>query len=194
MVASICAKLTCQGNSLPPAGVGDPLKPPAQRKPLLSWRVAILPFFEQQNIYNQFKLDEPWDSPNNIKLLANMPKIYTLPGDDKTKPYHTHYQVFVDNGAAFDKTQGHNIEDFPDGISNTILIVEAENAVPWTKPEDVPFDPSKRMVPLMSRHFGSVIHVSLADGSVRRVVPEISENTFKAAITRNGNDALGPDW
>ena len=85
--------------SFPPAGVGDPRQPAAQRKPLLSWRVAILPFVEQQQLYNQFKLDEPWNGPNNIKLLAKMPRIYMLPGDTKTPPDHTHYQVFVGNGA-----------------------------------------------------------------------------------------------
>jgi hypothetical protein len=181
--------------TLPPAGVGDPRQPQDQRKPLLSWRVAILPFLEQQQLYTQFKQDEPWDGPNNIKLLARMPKTYQLPGDTKTPPDHTHYQVFVGNGAAFDQTRGYIIpREFLDGTSNTILIVEAENAVPWTKPEDVAFDPSKPMVPLMSRYFRNVFHVAMADGSVRRVVPEISESTLKAAITRSGKDALGPDW
>lgn len=182
-------------NSFPSAGIGDPQQPQDQRKPLLSWRVAILPFIQEQQLYQQFKLDEPWDGPNNIKLLAKMPTIYQLPGDATTPSDHTHYQVFVGNGAAFEKTKPMNIpRDFPDGTSKTILIVEAEKAVPWTKPEDVPFDPSKEMVPLMNRYFRSVFHVAMADGSVRPVVPEISETTFKAAITRRGKDALGPDW
>src|SRR5262249_34008276 len=38
------------------------------KKPLLSWRVAILPFIEQEALYKKFKLDEPWDSPHNKKL------------------------------------------------------------------------------------------------------------------------------
>ena len=181
--------------SLPPAGVGNPFQPAGQQKPLLSWRVAILPYVEQQYLYNQFKLDEPWDGPNNIKLLAKMPKIYMLPGDDKTKPDHTRYQVFVGNGAAFDKTQGHKIPvDFPDGTSNTILIVEAENAVPWTKPEDIPFDPNKPIVPLLSTFFNSGCNVALADGSVRVIDRSISETTLKNAIRRNDGQPLGPDW
>jgi type II secretory pathway pseudopilin PulG len=181
--------------SLPPSGVGKPFQPAMPRKPLLSWRVAILPFIEQQNLYNQFKLDEPWDGPNNIKLLAKMPKVYQLPGDDKTPSDRTHYQVFVGNGAAFDKTRGFSIpQDFPDGTSNTILIVTAENAVPWTKPEDVDFDRNKPMLPLMSTYFRNGFQVGMADGSVRTVEPRISETTLKAAITRNGHDPLGPDW
>jgi hypothetical protein len=179
----------------PPAAIGDPTQPEMQRKPNLSWRVAMLPFLEQDTLYRQFKLNEPWDSPNNIKLLGQMPKVYKLPGDDKTKPDHTHYQVFVGNGAAFEKTRALRFPaEFPDGSSNTIMIVEAEQAVPWTKPEDIDFDPGKPMMTLMSRHYGSVFHVALADGSVRAVSTTLSETTFKAAITRNGGESLGRDW
>lgn len=177
-------------NQLPSAAVCD-----KTGKPLLSWRVAILPLIEQQFLYNQFKLDEPWDGPNNIQLLARMPKLYLLPDDTKTPADHTHYQVFVGNGAAFDLKKGYNIpRDFPDGTSNTILIAEAANAVPWTKPEDVPFDPRQPMLPLMSDRFRAGFHVALGDGSIRMVVPQISEATFKAAITRKGGEKMGPDW
>ena len=49
-------------------------------KPLLSWRVAILPFVEQEELYAQFKLDEPWDSDNNKKLIAKIQFILVRPG------------------------------------------------------------------------------------------------------------------
>jgi hypothetical protein len=180
---------------LPPAAIGDPTQPEAQRKPNLSWRVAILPFIEQQNLYRQFKLNEPWDSPNNIKLLGQMPKVYKLPGDDKTKPDHTHYQVFVGNGAALEKTRSVRFPaEFPDGTSNTILIVEAAQAVPWTKPDDIPFDPNKPIKPLLNNSYSDVYLIALADGSTKLLKKSISENTLKAAITRNGGELLGLDW
>jgi len=99
-------------------------------KPLLSWRVAILPYIGQEPLYRQFKLDEPWDSPHNIQLLGHLVKTYRSPGDMVTPPDHTHYQVFVGNGAAFDKTRRYGMPDFRDGLSNTVLIVEADKAVP----------------------------------------------------------------
>src|SRR5262249_4317102 len=72
-------------------------------KPLLSWRVAILPYIEQDNLYKQFKLDEPWDSEHNIKLIQRMPEIYRLPGDKIKHEYpSTYYQAFVGPGAAFE--------------------------------------------------------------------------------------------
>src|SRR5207253_5726964 len=52
-------------------------------KPLLSWRVALLPYLEQDNLYKQFKLDEPWDSEHNKKLIARMPKVFASSPDPK---------------------------------------------------------------------------------------------------------------
>ncbi|HEY7308173.1 MAG TPA: DUF1559 domain-containing protein, partial [Gemmataceae bacterium] len=180
---------------LPSAAVGDPTQAEGMQKPNLSWRVAILPFIEQQGLYRQFKLNEPWDSPNNIKLLGQMPKIYKLPNDDKTKPDHTHYLVFVGNGAAFEKTRSTRIPgDFQDGTSNTILIVEAEKAVPWTKPEDIDFNPNMPIRPLLSTYFSSGGQAALADGSVKMLTKSISENTLKNAVIRNDGNVLGPDW
>jgi RNA polymerase sigma factor (sigma-70 family) len=70
-------------------------------KPLLSWRVTLLPYIEQDNLYQQFNLDEPWDSEHNKKLLAKMPKTYVPPGVKTKEPYLTYYQVFVGPGTVF---------------------------------------------------------------------------------------------
>ncbi|HET6575825.1 MAG TPA: sigma-70 family RNA polymerase sigma factor, partial [Fimbriiglobus sp.] len=70
-------------------------------KPLLSWRVAILPYIEQDNLYRQFKLDEPWDSEHNLKLLAQMPNFYRV-GFEPKGATHTYYQMFTGPGTLFD--------------------------------------------------------------------------------------------
>ena len=77
-------------------------------KPLHSWRVLLLPFIEQQALYEEFRLDEPWDSPHNIALLPRMPLTYAPPPGKKWKvpPYHTVCQVFVGKGTAFDGREG----------------------------------------------------------------------------------------
>lgn len=51
----------------------------ADGKPLLSWRVHILPYIEQKELYDQFHLDEPWDSEHNKTLISKMPAIYESP-------------------------------------------------------------------------------------------------------------------
>jgi len=172
---------------LPAAGLGDPRQfSTPDQKPLLSWRVAILPFIDRMDLHDQFKLDEPWDGPNNIKLLSKMPKTYRLPTDEKTPPDHTHYQVFVGKGTAFEQGRKIGIRDFTNGASNTILIVEAAQAVPWTKPDDIPFNPDEPIAPLLSTFFRGT-HVAMADGSARFFPLNTPDSAIKAFVKRDGN-------
>src|SRR5262249_24889998 len=108
-------------------------------KATLSWRVVILPYIEQDNLYQQFKLDEPWDSAHNKKLLAKMPPVYKHPFAKPSSPYGTFYQVAVGKGTIFEGKRGTRIQEITDGTSNTILVLTAAKDVPWTKPEDQPF-------------------------------------------------------
>jgi hypothetical protein len=175
--------------SLPPAARCD-----RQGRPLLSWRVLILPYLEYQSLYQEFHLDEPWDSPHNLRLLPRMPKVYAPLDLKSAQPYCTPYQVFVDGGAAFEEKRGlHLPADFPDGTSNTLLIVEAAELVPWTKPADLPYDRHRPLPPLgrLSPHYFQGV---MADGSVRKIEGTVKETTLRAAITRNGGETLGEDW
>jgi hypothetical protein len=163
-------------------------------KPLLSWRVAILPYIDQQELYKQFKLDEPWDSDNNKKLLEKMPKLFASPEDEGTiKNHETHYQGFYGKGAFFEGDKGVKVADITDGLSNTLMIVEAKTSVPWTKPEDVAFDQGK-LVPKVGGLRERVFQAAMGDGSVRGIPMSIKEETLRAAITRNGGEFFGADW
>ncbi len=114
-------------------------------KPLLSWRVAILPYIEQQGLYNRFKLDEPWDSPHNKELIKEMPQTYVCPSRANAEPGTTTYRVFVGPGALFEEGKGTNIANITDGTSNTIMISESSESVPWTKPDaELKFDPAAK--------------------------------------------------
>src|SRR5260370_17458575 len=168
--------------SLAVLGYHDPYQflPPAavcskeNGKTLLSWRVLILPFIEEDNLYRQFKLDEPWDSPNNIKLLPRMPKIYAPIGKKTKEPYTTFYQAFVGPGAAMESRLDKNSflgakgtslpRDFLDGTSNTIGIVEAPEPVPWSKPADLPYD-DKKPLPKVGGLFSGRSHAASLDRS-----------------------------
>jgi hypothetical protein len=182
-----------QHGRLPPAVVYG-----KNGQPLYSWRVLILPWMEQQELYKQFHLDEPWDSPHNIQLLECMPMSYAPPPGKRSRipAYHTVYHVFVGKGTPFEKGKEVKVgqEGFPDGTSNTILIIEAGQPVPWTKPEDLPYDPDGPLPPL-DRLFHYMIRVGVADGSVRHVDKEhIGGAAFRAAITRNGGEPMEGDW
>jgi hypothetical protein len=170
--------------SFPPAAVFD-----KDGKALLSWRVLILPFIEQDALYKEFKLDEPWDSPHNKKLLARMPKTYEVPGGKPKNKHGTFYQVFYGKNAAFEGKAGVGIADFTDGTSNTILMAESATDVPWTKPEDIPFDAAKK-VPKLGGISKGGFQTLFADGSVRFISEMVEEKTLKAMITRNGGEVI----
>src|SRR6185437_583100 len=160
-------------------------------KPLLSWRVLILPYLEQANLYQQFKLDEPWDGPNNVKLLDKMPKVFESPRVTTKKGY-TVYQGFTGKGAVF--TAPLSLLQIPDGTANTILCVEATKAVPWSKPSDIPFDPEKDL-PKFGKAFGEKPLAALCDGSTRTLdLKTLTAETLKHAICTNDGFPLGSDW
>jgi hypothetical protein len=164
-------------------------------KPLLSWRVLILPYLDQEKLYKEFRLDEPWDSDHNKKLLAKMPKVFLQPGSPAGTT-ETFYQAFVGKGASFEGKAGVRYPaSFTDGTSNTILYVEAAKGVPWTKPADLAFDPDpKKPLPKLGGHFRGGFNVAMCDVSVRFISKQVSDQTLRAAITRNGGEVLGQDF
>jgi hypothetical protein len=170
----------------------------------LSWRVALLPYIGEDSLFEQFHLDEPWDSPHNKKLLTRIPKAYQYPADAdssadaaKTAAGFTYYRAFVGPGTAFDPTAGPDLNlqrDFPDGEANTILVVEAADPIEWTRPEtaDFQYAPNKPLPNLGARSRDSI--ATMGDGSVHFLNKDITEQTLRALITRNGNDVIGPDF
>ncbi len=176
--------------TLPPAAIYS-----KDGQPVISWRVLLLPELGKAELYQQFHLDEAWDSPHNKKLLAAMPKQYApFDGSAPFPRYTTHYQVFVGAETAFAGRQGLRLPaDFPDGVGNTFLVVEAGEAIPWTKPADLIFA-SDRPLPRLGGISKDRFRVALADSTLRTLPQETREETIRAAITRNGGEKveLGP--
>jgi prepilin-type processing-associated H-X9-DG protein len=160
-------------------------------KPLLSWRVTILPFLGHQALYDQFHLDEGWDSPHNQSLIGNMPVFYSCPAAMPAAPGQTVYQVLVGPHTLFQGPQGATIPMITDGMSNTLLACEAAKAVPWTKPEDITVAEDGTVMGLGSRHpLG--FNALFADGSVRFLKTNTPPETLKAMATRDGNEVVRP--
>jgi hypothetical protein len=168
------------------------------KKPLLSWRVAILPFIEQAPLYQRFKLDEPWDSEHNKKLIPLMPSIYADPRGKNKEPGMTYYQVFVGPGTVFEPMNRGPLaniripNDIPDGTSNTILAVEAGKPVIWTKPDDLPFS-EKAALPPLGGLFPDGFNAALCDGSVRFIRRTVPASTLRLLIIRNDGNPI-PDY
>lgn len=163
-------------------------------KPLLSWRVAILPYMEQNELYNEFKLDEPWDSPHNKPLLDKIPMFYHCPSQSYPDPTLTNYQGFEGKGTFFEKGTQIKLASFTDGTSNTLAVVEAAEGAPWTKPADLHFDenaPPSFYGAGMKHAMG--FNALFADGSVRFIKLATHPTVLKALITRNGGEVINAD-
>jgi len=169
-------------------------------KPGLSWRVHVLPYIEQVQLYNEFHLDEAWDSEHNKKLIARMPPTYRSPLSTAEPGYTNYLGVGGENGVIA-KPEGEKPKDRPvglhlskvtDGTSNTIAVVEAsdEAAVIWTKPDDYEPNAQDPFKGLMGLHGPSGFLAALADGSVRFISRNANPNVLKALMTRNGGEPV----
>lgn len=162
-------------------------------QPFLSWRVHLLPFVDQQNLYQQFHLNEPWDSPHNLPLADLMPDIYKSPSDEPAATT-TRFVVFSGPNAPFDGGIGKRFSDFIDGLSNTILIaqVPADHAVPWTKPEDAVFDATDPLACI-----GAIppegLPIALADGACFFLSPEADATSFANYVQHADSQVIAGD-
>ncbi len=130
---------------------------------------------------------------HNKKLLEKMPKLYASSGDEKTlKDHTTHYQGFVGEGAFFQGKKGLGIPSITDGLSNTLMIVEASKAVPWTKPEDLAYDPDKPL-PELGLPGAKTFQAGFGDGSMRDIAKTIKPETLRALITCSGGEVVFGD-
>jgi uncharacterized protein (TIGR03067 family) len=130
-------------------------------KPLLSWRVVILPFLGEEELYKEFKLEEPWDSPHNRKLLAKIPKVYAFPIEALQKDGRTLYRALAG------------------------MVAEAGEPVPWTQPEELVYEPGKPL-PKLARIFPDRFHVLMRDGSVHAVKKDgFDEEKMRALLLFN---------
>ena len=168
----------------------------------MSWRVLILPYLEQEALFKEFHLDEPWDSEHNRALIAKMPKVYRCPMEDEgvARDGKTRYIAPRGQGTLFRGAEPVKLNEITDGTSNTIMFIEAsdDHAATWTKPDDweVSPDPKAISAGISSglsgrRNKGSTC--AFADGSVRFLSETIKPSTFRALITYAGNEVISSD-
>lgn len=162
----------------------------AAGQPLLSWRVVLLPYLEEEKLYSEFHLNEPWDSPHNQQLLSRIPYCFRCPSEKDLKPGETVYQSFAGPQAMMDGKPT-RIRDFTDGISNTIVVAESNRTVPWSQPADIPFTLNGPSPSVGSAHPGG-FNALLGDGSVKHIKSAIPPGTLRALITKNGDEQVSP--
>ena len=161
----------------------------ADGKPLLSWRVRLLPFLGETALYKEFHLDEPWDSKHNRKLIERMPNVYRIAAE--LPPGKTCVVLPIGAETAWPDGRGRVIREFTDGTSNTILIVEAddEHAVVWTQPADLAYDPANPAAGL-GGHFGKGFVTGSADSAVHYLPLDANAETLRQLFTPAGREPV----
>ncbi|MEM9413543.1 MAG: DUF1559 domain-containing protein, partial [Planctomycetota bacterium] len=178
--------------SFPPAFTRD-----QEGKELLSWRVHLLPYLDEGELYEQFRLDEPWDSPHNKKLIPKMPTVFANPAIPLDIGMTSYLGVAGEDGVfapPTEKSNGGNLTkgvtfgQITDGSSNTLLIVDAgmDHTVVWTQPSD--FDPAEHD-DIRSALFGlwskGMIQVARADGSIDSLAVDVSDTQLREMMKKS---------
>jgi len=166
---------------------------PANPSDRLSWRVELLPYIEQGNLFTGIQRDQAWNSPANQPFTSKPIKTFGDPNDPSDA--NTRFRCFYDNGALFSSNPKDrvSISAIPDGASNTIMFAESGERVPWAQFNEWAFDPNSPP-PSLGHPNRDVILVGMADGSVRFIKKTVSPASLNAAITRAGNDVVGSDF
>jgi Protein of unknown function (DUF1559) len=176
----------------PPAYVVD-----RDGKPLHSWRVLLLPFLGQQELYSAYNFDEPWDGPNNRTLADKVGRIYLRSGLESDQVRTTSFVAVVGQETAWRGAESLSYKDLGDGSSYTLMVVEVpDGQFLWMEPRDLRFDRmsdrindrSGRRLGLGSRLGGA--RVVSADGSVRTLPDDFDPRKLRAMLTANGGERI----
>ena len=166
-------------------------------KPMRSWRVAILPYLEQQSLYQRYKFNEPWDGPNNRLLAGTVVPTYRCPSDPSPNPTETNYVMIVGKGTmGGTPNEFFNFSQVTDGSSNTILVVEVTGTgINWMEPRDLTLEEfSYRINDRSGKGIGSFhpggAMVVLADGSTRFLSQSLDPETLRRLVLRNDGQAV----
>lgn len=179
----------------PPAYVMGP-----DGKPWHSWRVLILPFLDQPDLAKEYRFDEPWNGPNNSRLLTRCPSVFQCPSAKSTNSANTtNYVAVVGSETVWPGSDCVSIGEITDGTSNTVLVVEVRDAsIPWLAPDDLSFDDGLVVPSNLSGRRASSPHtgganVLMGDGTVRFIKLDINREIWRALLTRAGGEEI-PDF
>jgi len=192
----------------PPAYVAD-----KSGRPMHSWRVLILPYLHRGSLYKQYSFNEPWDGPNNKKLLAARPGVYVCPSDkiaSDPAATCTSYVAVVGANAAWSGEKPRTAADVAP-LNRTVMLVEVADAnVPWTEPRDLSLDSastaSHERTTVSSEHLPSgfffhvpqaKVHVAMPDGDVQFLPEELFDGPKSSDLLKVGGfpqEYLDKEW
>ncbi len=186
--------------SYPPAYTTD-----KNGRRLHSWRVLILPYLAQKHLYDQFRLDEPWNSTHNLRVARQTPYVYQCPSarkGDSIWPVFTQYVAVVGRNTMWPGAKPIDPADIRRGDTHTILLVEwPDSNIQWSEPRDLPVaklfllaesGPARQHT---GEHYHSIPHVVFADGNVREFdFAKYKEQYSETRFSHDGKELNGDTW
>ncbi|MDR2344459.1 MAG: DUF1559 domain-containing protein [Planctomycetaceae bacterium] len=176
--------------NLPPLYTVD-----AAGKPLHSWRVLILPFLDQKNLYDKIKLDEAWDSEYNKQFHSAIVNVYSNKGigtNNKTNET-CRLAAIIDSPMKAGKSV--DITEISDGTSNTAAIVELRKPFCWMNPNtDITIEEFSKPLDNKDTFIGGTqednVIIGFWDGNVKKIPLTTSPETLKAIATPRGGENI----
>ena len=170
--------------ALPPAYIAD-----KSGVPMHSWRVLLLPYLEQPELFARYDFSQPWNSPKNSQLEKLMPPIFHCPNLTTAKPGYTSYCAAIGPGHVFDGTKSTRLHEIADGASTTIMVMEVPDSrqISWLSPFDAPIATARSNHPRMGSH------ALFADGSVQFLGSETTPELIAAMQSIAGGESTRPD-
>lgn len=185
-----------QHKTFPPAYIAD-----ANGKPMHSWRVLLLPFMEERELYARYDFNEPWNGPHNRLLADEMPYVYRCAMEDASSN-RPNYVAVVGEETAWPGATAVRVKDIKDGTSKTILLVETVNAdFNWLEPRDLTFEEALQGInppnakPSISSHYRGGVNCAFGDGGVHFMPNDLAPDVLRGLLTRAGGEtAVLPDY
>lgn len=159
-----------------------------------SWRIELLPYLGERKLYDQYRLNEPWDSQHNKRLIKQMPAVYQSPGNDSSGM--AAYFVPVGPRTLFGNADGPKLSEIQDDRAATIMLADAKREIPWTKPEDIVVDlENDDGLPSLGGLQKLAYLFAFADGTVDCVFNDLDKDELKKMLTIAGGEFVEvPDW
>lgn len=180
--------------SYPPAIIYD-----ATGKPMHSWRVLLLKHLGYESLYQQYDLEEPWDSEKNSALLVDCPGVYISPFVGDALATETSYMLITGQGTLFPESAPLQPDQIGDGRGNTLLVVEVANLThEWMKPKDIPYAKLNHKIGASGDNAIGGLHAegaagAFADGQGAWLPKDLDPILLDAIITPNGGEPVNPE-
>jgi len=176
--------------TLPPAYTAD-----TEGNRLHSWRTLILPYMEQQQLYESIDLSKPWDNPANAKAREAVVESYECPSSPEPHGL-TNYLAVIGPDCSFSGSVPRTISEIADGPTNTIMVIDVnrEQVVHWMSPHDISMDEVLEYGLGSSMNHPEIILALFADGHTQAIDLDVDQGILRAMLTIAGGETIFDNW